>query len=137
MIVTALAQAAIVALAGAAVPAAPVSAGPSITLVARQHDGLEAVDVTGTAPPGALVTVEESAKISVDLPIVVLRRVAIAASPSGSFSILLPVAPDFTAGTELRFAANAVGVQGTLIRFIVGKPTSEPIINSMDDLDYP
>ena len=125
MIVMALAQAAIVAQA------------PAITLVARQHDGLEAVDVTGKAPPGTLVTIVESAKLSVDLPIVELRRAQITASPSGEFSLILPVAPDFTPGTELRFAANAAGAAGAVVRFVVGKPTSEPIINSMDDLDYP
>ncbi len=137
MIGTALATAAIVMLAAVPVSTAQAVSGPAITLVARQHDGLEAVDVTGKAPSGSLVTVVESAKLSVDLPIVVLRRVEVSASPSGDFSVLLPTAPDFTPGTELRFAASAAGAAVTTVRFVVGKPTSEPIVESMDDLDYP
>ncbi len=135
MIVTALLS----AIVAAASPAQPSTVPPaaSISIVAKQHDGLEAVDVTGKAPAGALVTVVESAKISIDLPIVVLRRVETTASSSGDFSMQIPIAPVFNHGTELRFTASAPGVQSAAVGFVVGAPTSQPIVNSMDGLDIP
>ncbi len=132
MIVTALFSAIVAAASQAAPPAESVQ---PVSIVAKQHDGMEAVDVTGKAPAGSLVTVVESAKMSVDLPIVVLRRVEAIASSSGDFVMQIPIAPVFTRGAELRFTASAPGAQPAAVRFIIGRPTSEPIVNSMDDLN--
>ncbi len=106
-------------------------AGP-ITLVARHRDGDEALDVTGTAPPGAAVEIVALAKISIDLPIVFLNRVDTIADGSGAFSVRLPIAPDYVQGSEILIQAQATGAASVMVSYVVGAPTSGPPITSTD-----
>lgn len=114
----------------ALVSQSPTSGAIAITV--RHHDGADAVDVTGTAPPGASVEITARARISIDLPVVFLNRVTTVADASGAFSILLPIAPDYVQGTEIVIAAQAPGATPAAVSFIVGSPSSGPPITSTD-----
>lgn len=104
----------------------------AIALSARRHDGAEAIDVTGTAPPGASVEITARARISTDLPVVFLNRMDVVADATGAFSVILPIAPDYVKGTEITIAAVAPGVTPAAVNFIVGAPSSGPPITSTD-----
>ncbi len=104
----------------------------TIALSARRHDGAEAIDVTGTAPPGTSVEITARAKISIDLPVVFLNRLTAVADASGAFSVILPIAPDFVQGTEIMIQADAPGTTPATVSFTVGPPTSGPPITSTD-----
>ena len=110
----------------------------SIVLSARRHDGAEAIDVTGTAPPGASIEITARARISIDLPVVFLNRITAIADSSGTFSVILPIAPDYVQGTEILIAAQTPGVSPASVSFTVGAPSSGPPITSTDvDNDGP
>ncbi|HEY9085973.1 MAG TPA: hypothetical protein VIN40_08590, partial [Candidatus Tyrphobacter sp.] len=110
----------------------------AIVLSARQHGGAEAIDVTGTAPPGTSVEITARAKISIDLPVVLLSRVSAVADPSGAFTVTLPIAPDYIPGTEILILAEAPGSTPGTARFVVGAPNFGPPIQSTDvDSDGP
>ncbi len=104
----------------------------AIALSARRHDGAEAIDVTGTAPPGATVEIEASARLSVDLPIVFLNRIYAVADANGAFSVILPIAPDYVQGTEILIRAETPGTTPGIASIIVGPPTSGPPITDTD-----
>jgi hypothetical protein len=104
----------------------------TIALSARRHDGAEAIDVTGTAPPGATVEITARARISIDLPVVFLNRLYTVADASGAFSVLLPIAPDYVQGTEVLIQAETPGTIPAVVSFIVGAPSSGPPITSTD-----
>lgn len=104
----------------------------AIALSARRHDGAEAIDVTGTAPPGASVEVVARAMLSIDLPVVFLNRIDVVADPSGAFSVIIPIAPDYVQGTEIMITAQAPGVAPSTVSYIVGAPSSGPPITSTD-----
>jgi hypothetical protein len=104
----------------------------TIALSARHQDGAEAIDVTGTAPPGTSVEITARAKISIDLPVVFLNRLTAVADSSGAFSVILPIAPDFIPGTEITIQAQAPDANPATVSFIVGAPTSGPPITSTD-----
>lgn len=125
---------------GSTTPAAgapPVRVGQAsttgtIALSARRHDGAEAIDVTGTAPPGASIEITARARISVDLPDVFLNRIDVVADASGAFSVILPIAPDYVQGTEITIAAESPGIAPAFTTFVVGALSSGPPITSTD-----
>ena len=104
----------------------------TIALSARRHDGAEAIDVTGSAPPGTSVEIVARARISVDLPVVFLNRLETVADASGAFSVLLPIAPDYVQGTEILIQAQTPDMRSGVVSFIVGAPSSGPPITSTD-----
>jgi hypothetical protein len=104
----------------------------AIAFSARRHDGADAIDITGTAPPGASVEITARATISVDLPDVLLNRIDVVADPSGAFSVILPIAPDYVPGTKVTIAATSSGLTPATATFVVGTPSSGPPITSTD-----
>lgn len=124
--------------AGATPVVAQAPAPGAIALSAHRHPGAEAIDVTGTAPPGASIVITARARISIDLPVVFLNRLETVADASGAFSVILPIAPDFVQGTEIMIAAETPGYTPAAISFIVGAPSNGPPITSTDvDNDGP
>jgi hypothetical protein len=117
---------------GAAELLAQAPAYGTITLTARHHDGAEAIDVTGTAPPGTSVEITARARISIDLPVVFLNRFYALADASGAFSVLVPIAPDYVAGSQVIVQADAPGDNSATASYIVGPPSVGPPIQSMD-----
>lgn len=117
--------------------AAPVVVGQgtgqgAIAVTVRQHPGAEAIDVTGTAPPGTAVEITAQAKISIQLPLVFLNTATAVSDSSGTFSVTIPIAPDYILGTEVWILAQAPGTQPGTASFIVGEPGNGPPIQSTD-----
>jgi hypothetical protein len=109
----------------------------SVSLVVSQADGAEAVDVSGTGPPWSVVTLTGMAKLSVDLPIVTLNHWSVKTDELGDFRLRLSTAPDFTPTTQVIIQASVSGVASSSATFVVGRPTSGPIIPLLDDMDSP
>jgi ribosomal protein L30E len=122
------------------IPAAsgkPVVIGQStpsgaIAISARQHEGAQAIDVAGTAPPGTSIEITAQAKLSIDIPVVFLNSTSVVADPSGAFSVTIPIAPDYIPGTEIYILASAPGNIPATVSFVVGAPNSGPPIQSTD-----
>ncbi len=115
-------------------PANVAQSAPSgaIAISARQHEGAQAIDVTGTAPPGTSVDILAQAKLSIDLPVVFLNSMTVVADASGAFSVTIPIAPDYIPGTEIFILAQAPGSTPGTASFVVGAPSSGPPIQSTD-----
>lgn len=107
-------------------------ASGTIAISARQHSGAQAIDVTGTAPPGTSVDITAQATISIDLPVVFLNSMSVVADPSGAFSVTIPIAPDYVPGTEILILAQAPGTAPGTASFVVGAPSNGPPIQSTD-----
>jgi hypothetical protein len=108
------------------------AAGGAIAISTRQVEGAQAVDVTGTAPPGTAVDIIAQARLSIDLPVVYLNEKHVVADTSGAFSVTIPIAPDYIPGTEVLILAQASGMQPGSASFVVGAPGSGPPIQSTD-----
>jgi hypothetical protein len=104
----------------------------AIAITARQHQGAEAIDVTGTAPPGTAIEITTSAEISMEIPVVFLNTATAVSDSSGAFSVTIPIAPDYILGTEILILAQAPGTQPGTASFIVGEPSNGPPIQSTD-----
>jgi hypothetical protein len=104
----------------------------AIAVTARQHQGAQAIDVTGTAPPGTAVEITAQAELSMNLPVVFLNTAVAVADSSGAFSVTIPIAPDYIPGTEIMILAQAPGTQAGTATFIVGEPSNGPPIQSTD-----
>jgi hypothetical protein len=97
----------------------------SITLEARQLQGAEAIDVEGTAPAGAPVTITLLAVVSPDVPTIVVSRHDIAADSSGRFGAVIPIASAYERGMILRIiATSASGVASAQAQLTTGAPNA-------------
>jgi hypothetical protein len=117
------------AVCAAAVPSqtgkAVAQAGSSVlTLEARQLQGAEAIDVTGTAPPGATVTITLTALISTDLPTVLVSRHDVVTDSSGHFGGAIPIASAYERGIILTVIATAPGASGAQAQLTTGAPNA-------------
>lgn len=122
-----------VARATGSTPAVVGQSGPgAIAISARQHSGAQAIDVTGTAPPGTSVEITAQALLSIDLPVVFCNSTRVIANPSGAFSVTIPIAPDYIPGTEIWILAQAPGSAPGSASFVVGAPGNGPPITSLD-----
>lgn len=92
------------ALAFLQVPA--FAAGATITLQIHPHAGAESLDISGTAPAGSAIDLFLYGTVSTDLPIVRLNHLKAQAGPSGTFSITVPVAPNFIRGSVVTVEAT-------------------------------
>jgi hypothetical protein len=117
-------------------PPSASSAQP-IHLTVHQHDGAEAIDVDGTSLPNSVVFITETAKLSVDLPIVTLNHFTAMADGNGKFQLTISIAADYTPTTQVIVEAQSAGINPTAVAFVVGQPTSEPIVPLFDNFDYP
>jgi hypothetical protein len=133
-VTTALAQH-LEALARRYSPAAGASAGMSttpdpsvqgaITLEARQLQGSEAIDVSGTAPAGAPVTITLLAVVSSDVPTILVSRHDIVSDVNGRFGAVIPIASAFERGTILRVLATSTSsVASAQAQLITGAPNA-------------
>jgi hypothetical protein len=111
---------------------AQASSSGAIAISARQHSGAQAIDVTGTAPPGTAVDILAQAELSIDIPVVFLNSTSVIADASGAFSVTIPIAPDYIPGTEIYILAQAQGVAPGSASFVVGAPNNGPPIPSTD-----
>jgi hypothetical protein len=108
--------------------AAVVSQTPTqgaITLEARQVQGAQEVDVQGTAPAGAPVTITLLALLSPDIPTTLVSRHDVVTDVGGRFGAVVPIAPAFETGTILTIVAtSAPGVTSAQAQVVTGAPNA-------------
>jgi hypothetical protein len=97
----------------------------AITMEARQLQGAEAIDVSGTAPAGAPVTITLLAVVSSDLPTIVVSRHDIVTDVDGRYEATIPVASAYERGTILRVVAtSAPGVASASAQLVEEAPNA-------------
>jgi hypothetical protein len=117
------------ATAPTSVPIGPPQPSVVSSLEIRPHTGAEAIDVSGQATAGSVVTVTLVSTFSVDLPDVVLSRSYIDADARGSYSATLSIAPGFTRGTFITVLATTTDGGPTLkARYFVDAPNHGVVV---------
>jgi len=97
----------------------------AITLEARQLQGSEAIDVEGTAPSGAPVTITLLAMLSTDLPTILVSRHDVVTDVNGRFRAVIPAASAYERGTLLRVVATSLpGVRPASAQLVIGAPNA-------------
>jgi len=96
----------------------------AMAVALRSHSGAESIDVTGRASSGATVEITAMARLSNDLPVVLLSRTSTVADAYGNFSITVPVAADFWQGTQVTILAEAPGEAPASATIAVTNPAS-------------
>ncbi len=98
----------------------------SLTLEARQLLGAEAIDIEGTAPAGAPVSISLFALLSPDLPTVLVSRHDIVPDVNGRFKAVIPIASAYERGTVLRvIATSSPGLAPAQAQLVVGPPNPD------------
>jgi hypothetical protein len=101
----------------------PANPHGAISLEARFLPGREAFLASGSAPASTPIDLTVVGTESRDIPDVLISRTQITSDPSGHFSVIIPVAPNYFRGTILTVVASAVaGVTTARIQLIVGAP---------------
>jgi hypothetical protein len=105
--------------------AADDAARGSITLEARQLQGAEAIDVEGSAPAGAPVTITLLAVVSSDVPTIVVSRHDVVTDVNGRFGAVVPIASAYERGTLLRvLATSSSGVASASAQLVTEAPNN-------------
>lgn len=102
--------------------AEPVAHG-SISVEARELRGTEAVDVEGSAPPDAPVTITLLATVSSELPTIVVSRHDVVTDVNGRFGAVIPIASAYERGTILKIVATSLpGVLPAAAQLVINAP---------------
>ena len=106
-----------------------MASAQTITLEARQLQGSEAVNVTGTAAPGSAVTLTLTALISTDLPTVLVSRHDVVADVNGRFGAIIPIASAYERGILLTvYASSGPGTGGAQAQLTTSAPNAGAIV---------
>lgn len=96
-----------------------------ISLVARQQQGAEAIDVEGNAPPNAPVTITLLATVSTDVPTIVVSRHDVITDVNGRFGAIIPIASAYERGTILKIVATSLpGIIPTSAQLVINAPNA-------------
>jgi len=96
-----------------------------ISLVARQVQGAEAIDVEGSAPPNAPVTITLLATVSTDVPTIVVSRHDVITDVNGRFGAIIPIASAYERGTILKIVATSLpGIIPTSAQLVINAPNA-------------
>ncbi|MFN2448177.1 MAG: hypothetical protein ABR508_00080 [Candidatus Baltobacteraceae bacterium] len=110
---------------GSALAQAGGTAQGQITLEARQLQGAEAIDVSGSAPPGSAVTITLTALISPDVPTVLVSRHDTLADVNGRFGAVIPIASAYERGIILKvIATSATGAASAQAQLTTSAPNA-------------
>ena len=97
----------------------------TIALEATQHQGAEAIDVMGSAPPNSPVTITLLATVSTDVPTIVVSRQDVVTDVDGRFRAVIPIASAFERGTILRIVATSLpGVIPASAQLVINAPNA-------------
>ncbi|HET9097166.1 MAG TPA: hypothetical protein VFN37_10920 [Candidatus Baltobacteraceae bacterium] len=97
----------------------------SITMEARQLQGAEAIDIEGSAPASAPVTITLLAVVSSDIPTIVVSRHDIVTDVNGRFGAIIPIASAYERGTVLRVVAtSSPGVASATAQVVMAAPNN-------------
>jgi hypothetical protein len=93
--------------------------------VARQLQGAEAIDVEGSAPPNAPVTITLLATVSTDVPTIVVSRHDVITDVNGRFGAIIPIASAYERGTILKIVATSLpGIIPTSAQLVINAPNA-------------
>jgi len=96
-----------------------------LSLDVRQHEGAEAIDVSGSAPPNAPVTITLLATVSTDVPTIVVSRQDVVTDVNGRFGALIPIASAYERGTILKIVATSLpGVIPASAQLVINAPNA-------------
>jgi hypothetical protein len=96
-----------------------------LTLNVSQHQGAEALDVNGTAPPNVPVTITLLATVSSDIPTIVVSRQDVITDVNGRFGAVVPIASAYERGTILKIVATSLpGAIPASQQFITNAPNA-------------
>lgn len=97
----------------------------SLALEARQLPGAEAIEVQGTAPEGAPVTITLFALLSPNIPTVLVSRHDVVPDVNGRYRAVVPIASAYERGTVLTIVAtSAPGVVPAQAQLTTGAPNA-------------
>ena len=108
----------------------PVQAASALTVQVQPHKNDESLDVSGTAPAGAIVDVVLYSAISADLPVVRVNHFHAQANSNGVFTLTVPIAANFIRGTVLTIQASTPDGTSATARTTVQGPGTEYIPNT-------
>lgn len=92
----------------------------AIVMEARQLPGSESLTVNGQAPRNAPITITLLASLAPELPSVLLSRHDVQSDLYGRFTAVVPVAPDYLAGSVITVVAtSAAGVTPASARVVL------------------
>ncbi len=104
---------------------AEATAQGSITMEARQLQGAEAINVSGSAPTGVPVTLTLLAVVSSDIPTIVVSRNDVVTDANGRFTAIIPIASAYERGTLLRVVATSTsGIASATSQLVMDPPNN-------------
>jgi hypothetical protein len=104
---------------------------PVLTIAAKYVEGAEAIHVSGTGPPGFLVSVVLKAIMSRDVPIVVIGRAFVQVDADGKFGATIPAGSIGLANTSFIASASGRGIEPVTAEVPIQKPN--PNLHSPND----
>lgn len=97
--------------------------GSALSLDVRQHQGAEALDVSGFAPRNAPVTITLLATISSEIPTIVVSRQDVITDVNGRFGAVIPIASAYARGAILKIVATSLpGVVPASAQIVIKAP---------------
>jgi hypothetical protein len=101
----------------------------AITLEARQLQGSESIEVEGTAPPGAPVTITLETQVSSDVPTILVSRHDVVTDVNGRFGAVIPTASAYERGMNLSVLATSTpGVASAHVLLTTTAPNGGAIV---------
>ena len=104
---------------------------PVLTIAAKYVEGAEAIHVSGTGPPGFLVSVALKARMSRDVPIVVIGRAFVQVDADGRFGATISAGSIGLANTSFIASASGRGIEPVTAQVEIQKPN--PNLHSPND----
>ncbi len=106
----------------------------AITLEARQLQGSEAINVHGSAPAGAPVTITLLALVSPEIPTILVSRHDVVTDVNGRFGAVIPIASAYEPGMKLEIlATSASGIAPARAQFTTGAPNAGASVPLVSD----
>jgi hypothetical protein len=112
-------------------PAEPVAAPPILTIATKYVDGAEAIDISGSGPPGFPVSVVLTARMSRDIPIVTIGRATVLVGPDGRYDTVVPAGSTTLQNTTFIATASGRGIVSVTAQINIQKPN--PGLHSPND----
>lgn len=125
-----------VALSTCAVTLDRAAAAPPLTIQVRHHDGVEALDVSGTGSSRSPVNITMYADISKDVPVAFLNTWTVQTGSDGRYAIVAPIASDYFRGTIITVRVDSPDGSSASATWTVDGPGSQQIPAADDMSDH-
>jgi hypothetical protein len=105
-----------------------------ITIAAKLVPGRTSLELTGNGTPNTTIAITLTEEISKDLPVVTIRRAAVAIDTNGSYSIQMGYGPDVHDKTTVTAtAASATGADRAVAHIVVEAAPTGVTSTGLDD----